>query len=394
MTYQESVAELAHALAGQSDACAISALDLVVRRFVFTSDNVHGAHDGVRTPGRTSDWEEEGREDVADAEIAENRTWWYEMLAPPGAEAADGVIIMLHGLNERSWAKYHPWAADLVRRTGKTVVLWPIAFHMQRSPASWSHPRRMSAVLRRRQDTHPGLSDASHANAALSARLESDPARFFWSGLQSCDDVMQLVRTIRAGGHPAIAADATLDLFGYSIGASIAQLLLLANPEALFSDARALLFCGGATLERSCLRSRYILDSAAVDALHTCYLRDLDAQCVRDAHFRRHLHERDAGRWFRAMLDSAGLREQREGGFRRLVGKLCAVALVQDQVVPAEAVRHTLQGEGGDIPHPVHILDFPFPYSHIAPFSANPKHAAEADEAFRAVFDLAGRHLS
>lgn len=382
MTYPDFVTACA-AIPACGDGGTVPGLDLAVRRLTRTSEATRFADYPA------SEWEEEGRADVADAQIAENRIWTCDVVLPAGAARAGGAILLLHGLNERAWTKYHPWAAELARRTGRAVVLFPLAFHMQRAPASWAHARRMSVVLRRRMAAHPQLAHASVANAALSARIEQAPERFIHSGMQTVDDLVGLVRDIRTGAVACIAPDAPIDLFGYSIGAFIGQLLVLGDPGALFSDSRLVLFCGGPTFDRMHLASRYILDAAADAALRRLLLEQLDARADLAAGIDAH----PVGAAFRSMLDASRHRTLREDGFRRVAGRMHAIALVQDDVVPPDAVRLTLQGEEGDLPHAVHVLDVPYPASHVAPFSENPRHAGEATLAFASVFERAAAHL-
>ena len=67
------------------------------------------------------------------------------------------------------------------------------------------------------------------------------------------------------------------------------------------------------------------------------------------------------------MLSYGVLRGEREAQFRRLAPRLMAVALVQDQVVPAYEVVNTLQGAGRDIPVRVEVLDLPYRTSTRTP---------------------------
>lgn len=382
MTYPDLVTACT-AIPACEEGGILPGLDLALRRLPCTSEATRFARPAA------SDWEEQGRADTPDAGIAENRIWTCDVVLPAGVERAGGAILLLHGLNERAWTKYHPWAVELARRTARAVVLFPLAFHMQRGPASWAHARRMSAVLQRRMAAHPGLAHGSVANAALSARIEHAPERFIFSGMQTVDDLAGFVRAIRRGALDCIAPDAAIDIFGYSIGAFIGQLLVLADPGALFSGSRLVLFCGGPTFDRMHLASRYILDGAADAALRRLLLEQFDARAelaaVIDAH--------PVGTAFRMMLDASMHRARREDGFRRVAGRMCAIALVGDDVVPPDAVRLTLQGEEGDLPQAVHVFDFPFPCSHVAPFSEHPRHAAETTHAFASVFDIAAAHL-
>ncbi|MCF8357847.1 MAG: DUF6051 family protein [Prolixibacteraceae bacterium] len=58
----------------------------------------------------------------------ENREFSYPVFKLPGDKAYSNGIIMLHGLNEKSWNKYFVWAGYLVKTTGKPVKLDVIDF--------------------------------------------------------------------------------------------------------------------------------------------------------------------------------------------------------------------------------------------------------------------------
>lgn len=332
---------------------------------------------------------------IADAEVAENRSFSYTLLTPPGEARARGVIVLLHGLNERTWDKYLPWAVTLARRTGKAVLLFPIAFHATRAPHEWADSRTMRRVARLRQAHSPTITNSTLANAAISARLEHNPPRFFWSGLQTFDDLLDLVAAIRAGSEPRIAPDAEIDFFAYSIGAFLCEILLLADPGGSLSDARLSIFCGGPTFDRMYPNSRYILDSDATIALMAFFVERLDSEVKADerlAHYFSASHP--AGRSFEMMLSSQKRRAEREQGMRRLGARLAAIALQDDDVVPPAEVLNTLQGGFRDIPIPVDVLQFPFRYSHVVPFPTAGAPSAAVDRAFEAVFERAASHVA
>ena len=67
---------------------------------------------------------------TTDRFIRENTDFKYTVFAPKSNEKFSNAILLLHGLNERSWEKYLPWAEYLCKETGKPVILFPIAFHM------------------------------------------------------------------------------------------------------------------------------------------------------------------------------------------------------------------------------------------------------------------------
>ena len=58
----------------------------------------------------------------------------------------------MHGLNERNWSKYLTWAEYLSSKTGKIVILFPIAFHINRSPVGWSNPRYLQSIFTKRKN--------------------------------------------------------------------------------------------------------------------------------------------------------------------------------------------------------------------------------------------------
>jgi len=73
-----------------------------------------------------------------DGKIDENFSFVYPVFMPGGKQRADKAILLLHGLNERNWSKYLTWAEQLCKKTGKAVILFPIAYHVNRSPLSWT----------------------------------------------------------------------------------------------------------------------------------------------------------------------------------------------------------------------------------------------------------------
>ena len=124
-------------------------------------------------------------------------------------------------------------------------------------------------------------------NAAISIRLQARPQRFVWSGLQSYHDVLQLAGQIAAGSHPLFDPAASLDLFGYSIGCLLAQVLLMTDPSGLFARARLLMLCGGAVFNRISPVSRFILDSECNVALYSYLVEHLESHLRESERLRR-----------------------------------------------------------------------------------------------------------
>ena len=192
-----------------------------------------------------------------DVNVKENIDFRYSIFLPKYSpkekkkqKLPEDAILLLHGLNEKDWSKYLPWAAALVKQTGKAVILFPIAFHMNRAPKGWVEAKLMSKVGKTRKKTYPFLTNSSFANTAISARLHIMPERFLWSGLQSFFDIVQLVRSFKEGTHPILSRKCKLDIFSYSIGTFLAEILMMTNPYNYLSKTRLFSFCGGPTLNR------------------------------------------------------------------------------------------------------------------------------------------------
>ena len=331
---------------------------------------------------------------MADCGIRCNTDFRYSLFMPSGKDKARSLVIMLNGLNEKRWDKYLPWALRLVESTGKAVALFPIAFHMNRTPPDWSNARIMSVVLAERRKRHPAIAHSSFANAAISVRLQAAPQRFFWSGLQTYLDIIQLVNQIRDGKHCYINTSASIDFFAYSIGSFLSELILMTNPQGLFSDSRLFIFCGGPTLDRMYPGSRYIMDSEAVIALHAFLIEHLDNEFWRHprlGHYFREHHE--VWDYFRSMLSNPKMKVLREARFRALSGQIQALALKRDDVIPPVEVINTLQGDFRDIPVRVYLKDFPYPYSHVTPFPYRHSLGSQLDQCFDDVFEVAAAHL-
>jgi len=80
---------------------------------------------------------------IKDINVDENRFFKYQIIKPFGVSKTKKVIFLFHGFNEKDWKKYLPWASAICEGTGSSVILFPIAFHMQRAPKYWSSKREM-----------------------------------------------------------------------------------------------------------------------------------------------------------------------------------------------------------------------------------------------------------
>lgn len=329
-----------------------------------------------------------------DAEIPENINFRYHIIMPRNEIKSKGIIFMFHGFNEKTWHKYLPWAAYIVSETGKSVVMFPLAFHMNRAPAEWSGAHEMYKVSQQRKERHPDVINSSLSNVAISTRLHNKPQRFIWSGLQSYYDVIDLVKDFKAGKHSAIDADATIDFCSYSIGTFLGEVLMMTNKNGYFSNSKYATFCGGPVFNRLFPVSKFILDSEANVSLYSFVVEHIESHMKRDPILNKALNEPyEEGINFRAMLNYKTLTSYREEKFRDMADRFYAVTLQQDEVVPPYEVINTLQGGRRDIPIKVDVLDLPYKYRHEDPFPALNKIQDEVDENFRLIFDKISNFL-
>lgn len=330
-----------------------------------------------------------------DFSIECNNSFHYHIVQDVHQERAEGVLIMFHGLNEKKWDKYLPWAYEIAKQKKKAVLLFPIAFHMDRAPELWSSRQEMYNVSQNRTGAFPDNTDCSYVNAAISSRLESNPQRIFWSGLQTYYDVIRLVYEIRKGAVSEISKHASFDLFGYSIGSFLSMILMMANPKNIFSNAKLFCFCGGMTIDRMYPISKYIMDSRAAIAMQTSFTELLNTDFKHDerlAHYQHSEHHKNES-WFKTMLRYNFFQKEREQRIRELQHQIKAFVLKQDRVTPPIEALNTLKGGYRDIDVPVQIEDFDHPYSHMVPFPLTIRNAEQVDASFNKFVSSASRFL-
>jgi hypothetical protein len=322
------------------------------------------------------------------SEIIENLTLRYHLMMHRKEKKAHGMILMLHGFNEKTWNKYLPWAKFLCEKTGKAVLMFPIAFHMNRAPATWSDMRAMFQICQQRKKRHSNIICSSLSNVAISTRLHNSPQRFIWSGLQTYYDIIELISNIKAGNHPSIDRDAVIDIFSYSIGSLLAEILMMTNHEDFFAQSHFASFCGGAVFNRLSPVSKFILDSEADVSLFSYLVEHIESHIKYNKILGEYLSNHHLeGINFRAMLDYRVFTAYREGIFRNIANRVYAVTLAQDKVVLSYEVANTLQGSSRDIPIKINNLDFSYPYTHENPFPILQKYENEINETFEKTFE-------
>lgn len=326
----------------------------------------------------------------SDFDIDCNKSFKYHVIQNISSQKAKGIIIMFHGLNEKNWDKYLTWAYGIAHKTQKTVILFPIAFHMDRAPKLWGLRKEMYDIsINRSNET--GNSESSYVNAAISSRLEENPQRVFWSGLQTYTDILRLINTIREGKISTIDSNATIDLFGYSIGSFLSMILMMANPGNIFSNSKLFCFCGGMTMDRMNPISKYIMDTRAAIEIQRSFALLLNSNFSTDARLSHYLNDMDDHKegWFKSMLRYSYYQEEREQRIKEIQYQIKSLVLKKDIVTPPIEALNTLQGGYRDINTEVQIEDFPHPYSHMVPFPLTTKNASEIDKSYHLLINSA-----
>ncbi|WP_430935398.1 DUF6051 family protein [Saccharicrinis sp. 156] len=332
---------------------------------------------------------------VKDDRVEENKSFNFYLLKPRGTYKLKKMVFLFHGFNEKSWDKYLPWGAAIADRLKCGVVFFPLAFHMDRAPSLWSEKRKMYELSNKRKQQFPNVIHSTLSNAAISARMQSLPQRFICSGLQTYYDIIQLIEELKSGRISNIDPDFSFDIFAYSIGGLLGEILKLTNYNGYFDNARLCLFCSGPVFNRLSPVSKYILDSEANVALYSYLVEHFDKFLIKDAYLNHCLNgDHNEGKVFRSMLEFKRLREYRESLFKEHEEQIYAIALKKDVVIPAFEVINTLNGAYRDIQIKVDVMDFDYPYTHETPFPNNHKIAEKVSRSFNEVFDKVCGFLS
>lgn len=300
---------------------------------------------------------------TTDRFIRENTDFKYTVFAPKSNEKFSNAILLLHGLNERSWEKYLPWAEYLCKETGKPVILFPIAFHMNRGLQTWSSPRGAMPWVEKRKQKITGLINATFVNIALSSRLSLSPLRFYISGRESLFNLVQLTAEIKTGLHPLFEENTSVNIFAYSIGALLAQVIMLSNPCKLFTDTKFSLFCGGSIFEKMNGSAREIMDQEAFQKVYDFYTGKFSFKDdkIEDA--------------FKSMVLTSANKNEREKFFEEAERRLQVITLKKDMVIPTCGAIEALGEKASK--KSLCEMDFPFDYTHQNPFPLNKKIAPE-----------------
>lgn len=328
-----------------------------------------------------------------DRNIAENNNFSYPLFVPEKTDTKK-VILLFHGLNERSWVKYLAWAYYLSMGTGSYVILFPISFHINRSPDSWKDPRAMFNSLFDRKLKLGEVDMSSFANVALSDRLTDDPLRFFSAGYQTARDIIKLIQEIKKGEHQIIPAGSRINIFAYSIGAFLAEILLMSNAGNLFSESKLFMFCGGSVFSNMKGTSKLIMDKIAFEKVYNYYLNDFEKSIKVKSTLSDFFHLDQLGLVFRSMIDIDRFRTFREEILRKLKGQIYSISLMKDTVIPAAGILATLSTWNNEMRNVAEIKDFPYQYTHENPFPVLDSPACkQVDNCFYKIFSAAQAYL-
>lgn len=308
----------------------------------------------------------------------------------PGESRSRGAIILLHGLNERGWNKYIQWGAALAEGTGRPVILFPHAWHMNRSPQTWIDRHIMTPLVAARTSMLPDTRLTTFVNVALSTRMTVSPQRFMLSGYQTVRDLSAFIAMVRSGEVAGIAGGGPVDIFAYSIGALAAQVMMLSEPSPLPSDSRVMLFCGGSTFNMMNGTSKLIMDSRAFEMLLSFYLGwPSGSGRGKSDSFSSLMNDTPEGRAFYAMTSLQRLTSIHGAPFSGWDGRLRAVSLEGDRVIPPGAIREALAGADAE------TWDAGYPCTHESPFPVLAGDQTGAvDRTFGRLFETAVRFLS
>lgn len=313
-----------------------------------------------------------------DNKISENFSFKYPVFAPRNNKKYDKAILLLHGLNERSWNKYLTWAEYLCTHTQRPVIMFPIAYHINRGPMEWSNPRKMVDTLNNRKEKYCDDRSISYANVALSDRLSEHPSRFYLSGRQTLLDLSQLFEEIKDGKHPLFASGTDINIFTYSIGSFLAQISLMSNHNNLFEKSKLFMFCGGSIFSSMFGVSRSILDNHSFSKLQNYYINMFGNEDIaiwkQDNIFNS----------FSKMITPDKWKHERHTFFNSIKNRIKGVSLSKDVVIPYHGVQEAMGTETTTAS--IQLQDFPFSYSHENPFPHNEKDTTSLNKAFEGVF--------
>ena len=180
---------------------------------------------------------------------------------------AQASRVLLHGLNERSFTKYIPWAYQIWTQAQIPVAMFPLPFHINRVRREWGRSSRPC--------TAGGRNAGERIRAPVQCRDQRAARRPSRTVLLGCHaGVLGHHRSRGSRSVPTVIrisrADARVDVLGFSAGGYVALALLLENHRGISSDSRGVMFGSCCAVRDVNLSSPLILDHAAEVALMKC----------------------------------------------------------------------------------------------------------------------------
>ena len=357
------------------------------------SDIIINNYDFEATPpssANKSDEKSDLEQDLPNSEF----TFRYSIFSKADSEPSSKAILLLLGLNEKQSDKYLCWAKSLVETTNKPVILFPVLFPIGRN---WNklQERRVNSISKNKNGLFQSSTKTIENKLVLSQRLKDLPERVTISGFRSIVDIVKLTAELNEGNHPLFKPGTSVDIFGYSIGAFIAQVILLANPRNLFEKSKFLLFCGGSFFNKIIANSRISMDALAFKKLQTFYDREIREKYAHAKKYLDSLSFENINLAFKTMLSAEKFKRFREKMFKQFSNQIHAIALVKDSFMAPEHIYSSLRGEGGIIPVSINVLDYPYAYTHETPFPIgnDPEKNSTIDSCFNSTFTMVANFL-
>jgi hypothetical protein len=155
------------------------------------------------------------------------------------------------------------------------------------------------------------------------------------------------------------------------------------------------MLCGGSVFSNMHGTSKLIMDSRAYDKVFNFYLEDFENEIKVKSQFFDFISSSRIGMAFRSMIDLGRFRKFRETRLASLKEQIRSIALVKDEVIPANGIVNTLNFKSSISDERVQIIDFPFPYTHENPFPIFGSALSNSvDNAFDRIFSSAALFLA
>lgn len=323
--------------------------------------------------------------DPKDKSIGENNVFKLPVIRPMNCGESEQAIILIHGLNERSWNKYWSWAAYLAEKLQRPVILFPISFHINRAPAFWSDARTVSDLMKQSNSPVKNSDSTTFVNYMLSGRLIRNPLRFLTSGLQSALDLQRLTRLIENEQINDLCGIRQIDIMAYSIGAFLSQILLIYNYLTGSNPRRTSIFCGGAPFSGMNGVSRFIMNREAFETIRRFYLNETLNEIREKTPLGRFLTNNPLGQAFNAMTAPDRSPSLVKSAFSAYKNIIQVITLAKDTVIPSNSTINLFK----NTPVTATQLDFNFSYTHENPFPVYQAKESQkpVDMAFASIFE-------